>query len=97
VKDFTGDVPTNLHNQHLVQMSTHMETLCNTSKDSKDDVNSYVIYRMMLGAVFRDFFTQQPSIAAKNDTQFQTRACTMDIHLVLASLKFGRTPRKQKT
>ena len=95
--DFTGDVATNFHNQHLGQMSTHMESLRNTSKDSKDGVSPYVIYRMTSGAVSSDFFTQQPSIAAKNDTQFQTRACTMDLHLVLTSLKIGRTPRKQKT
>jgi hypothetical protein len=90
----TSDVATNLHNQHLGQMSTHMETLCNTSKDG---VSPYVIYRRMSGTVSRDFFTQLPSIAAKNDAQFQTWACTMDLHLVLASLKFGRTPKKQKT
>jgi len=95
--DFTGDVATNLHNQHLGHLSNHMESISNTNKDSKDSISPHVIYRRMSGAVFRDFFTRQPSIAAKNDAQFQTWACTMNLHLVLASLKFCRTPRNQKT
>jgi hypothetical protein len=42
-----------------------------------------------VGAVSLEFFPQQPSITAKNDARFQTWACTMDLHVVLAPLKFG--------
>jgi hypothetical protein len=63
--EFTGDVATNLHNQHLGHLSNHMESLRNTSKDSKDPVSPPVIYGRTSRAVSRDFFTYQPSTAAK--------------------------------
>ena len=67
--EFAGDVATNLPNQHLGQISTHMELLHNTKRDSKD---SRYLPQDVVGSFLRLFSTQQPSVAAKIDVRLQT-------------------------